>query len=88
MVKDKSTIISDIEAHIASSGGSYSEWYVGITNDGDRRVFVEHKVNKDTDKFIICPTDSSDTAREVEDYFTNGKKTDGNPGGGDNSLCL
>lgn len=82
MSNDKNTIISDIEGYIATNGGKYNEWYVGITNDKDRRVFGEHKVNKDTDAWITRGTNSVDIATEVEDHFTKVKDTDGRSGGG------
>lgn len=44
----KETIINDIEKHLANSVKQYySDFYVGITNDVNRRLFGEHNVDKD-----------------------------------------
>ena len=46
----KNSIISDFEKYVGTD--NYSDWYVGITNDIDRRLFNEHKVDKKQDKWI------------------------------------
>ena len=75
----KNSIISDFEKYVGTD--NYSDWYVGITNDIDRRLFNEHKVDKKQDKWIHSPADSKDVAQEVEEYFLN-KGMDGDTGGG------
>ena len=40
-------IINQIKEHILKEASSWSNWYVGITNDANRRLFEEHKVDKD-----------------------------------------
>ena len=82
MVMDKQTIILEIKNHIADRGGSYSEWYVGIATDPETRLFNDHNVNRDTDKWIYKKADSEQMARDVEVYFLNQLKTDGGTGGG------
>jgi hypothetical protein len=78
-------IKKDIKEHIASRGGKYSDWYVGITADPKKRLFEEHRVNEKTDKWIYREASSSDVARSTEDHFVNTCKTDGDVGGGDDT---
>ena len=75
----KKSIISDFEKYVGND--DYSNWYVGITNDIDRRLFGEHKVDMKQDRWIHSPADSKDVAREVEEYFLD-KGMDGDTGGG------
>lgn len=43
MAKSKEEIIKDIDNHLQKSGKQYySDFYVGITNDIERRLFEEH----------------------------------------------
>jgi len=74
--------IEKIKAYIKKIGGSYSDWYVGITGDRDQRLFVEHNVDKNG-CWISCKTSSSDLSRAVEKYFINKQGTQGGTGGGD-----
>ena len=69
MAKSKQEIISDIDAHIEDCGGAYSSWYVGITEDAERRVFQEHGVVKGKDTYIWRKASSSVVARDVEAHF-------------------
>lgn len=72
----------DFLNYMRSCGGSYSGWYVGITNDAQRRLFTEHGVNKDSGAWIFRTADSSETARRIEQHFIN-LGLDGGTGGGD-----
>jgi hypothetical protein len=60
----------------------WNTWYIGITNDASRRLYVEHKAI--ASKSLIIAVDSSNTARSVESYLVNHYGMDGAPGGGDN----
>lgn len=85
MAKDFDTIINDINEHLAQSGKKYfSDFYIGITNDVERRLFQEHNVSKDTEWWIYRTANSSDEARRVEQYFQE-KGMRGGPSGGDDS---
>lgn len=78
----KDAIINDIEKHLANSVKQYySDFYVGITNDVNRRLFGEHNVDKENDWWIYSKADSEDIARDVERYYKElGMK--GDTGGG------
>lgn len=87
MASSKQQIINEIAAHIADRGGSYSDWYVGITENAKRRVFEEHGVEKDKDKYIWRTANSSSVARDVEKHFLN-LGCDGGGGGGDDDAVI
>lgn len=80
----KNSIISDFEKYVGND--DYFDWYIGITNDIDRRLFGEHKVEKKQDRWIHSPADSKDVAQEVEEYFLN-KGMDGDTGGGNDDTA-
>ncbi len=85
MTKDEQTIKDDIKGHISHCGGTYSAWYVGITETPRERVFQDHKVKEKTDAYIWRKAESANVAGNVEDYFVNTLCTDGGTGGGTDS---
>jgi hypothetical protein len=78
-------IIQEIKDYISKCGGSYSDWYVGITSDINSRLFGDHGVRKDGDQWIYSTAPSSSDARNIERYFIDTLGTDGGSGGGDYS---
>lgn len=78
----KIQIIADINSHLQkSSKHYYSEFYIGITNDVERRLFNEHNVSKNGAWWIYREADSKDIAQAVEEYFLE-KGMQGDTGGG------
>lgn len=78
----KDEIIAEIKRHFGFTFLSdYSDFYVGITNDVERRLFTEHNVSEKDDSWIWCQAMNKDTAQKVEEYFLSlGMK--GDTGGG------
>ena len=82
MTKPKETIKSEVKEHIRSCGGKYSEWYVGIASGPRQRLFNDHDVDEKNGSWIFRKCESSDVARDIEEYFINTLGTDGGSGGG------
>lgn len=82
MTKTKEQIIADIDAHLQKSDKKYySDFYIGITNDIERRLFTEHNVSRTDAWWIFREATNKTTAQEVEEYYLeNGMK--GDTGGG------
>ena len=79
---NKVKIIADINEHLQKSEKKfYSNFYVGITNDVERRLFNEHNVSKQRGWWIYRAADSKAIAQEVEEYFLD-KGMEGDTGGG------
>lgn len=75
-------IITEINQHLGKSDKEYyQDYYVGITNDVDERLFGFHQVPKLGHWFIYCPADTDEIARNVEKYFLE-LGMDGGVGGG------
>jgi hypothetical protein len=81
--KPKSQVQEEIKAHINEEGSGYSNWYVGITADPEKRLFQDHDVPREDHWWIYRKTASEDIAREVEEYFIDVLGTAGGGGGGD-----
>ena len=81
MAQSKKEIIEDIQSYITERGGDIEKWYVGIAADPEKRLFDNHSVDENKDKWIYCTASSSKVAREVEEHFLD-KGADGGPGGG------
>ena len=82
MAKDFQTIIDEINDHLSKSGKRYySDFYIGITIDVERRMFSEHNVPKESTWWIYRTAESSEIARQVESYFLD-KGMRGDKGGG------
>ena len=80
MAKDKETIKKNIEQFKQKNGGDYPEYYIGITNDPDRRLMEDlenEKLNEHIKAGIydaegeVCVEDAETNkiAREIEVYF-------------------
>lgn len=82
MKKTKNEIIADFNAHLLNSKKEYwSDYYVGITNDVERRLFTEHNVSKENAWWIYREAVDKATAQAVEEYYL-GKGMKGDTGGG------
>lgn len=63
-------IIADFDAHLQKSPKQYySNFYVGITNNIERRLFVEHNVSKENAWWIYRTATDKATAQKVEEYY-------------------
>ena len=75
-------IIKSIDEHLVKSPKHYYwDFYIGITDNIEERLFGYHKVNKQTDWWIYCNGDSENIARQVENYYLE-KGMRGGQGGG------
>ena len=84
----KEEIITDIRSYFCFTvfSGS-SNYYVGITNDINRRLFDEHNVSEQKDYWIYRTADSKSVAQKVEEYFLN-LGMQGDTGGGTDDTCI
>ena len=63
-------IIADFDAHLQKSSKQYySNFYVGITNNIERRLFTEHNVSKENAWWIYRTATDKATAQKVEEYY-------------------
>lgn len=75
-------IVNDIEAHLAKSTARYfSDFYIGITNDINRRLFSEHNVARNGHWYIYREALNDKYARSVENHYIQ-KGMKGGDGGG------
>ena len=59
-------IIEDFDAHINKSGRyTYGDFYIGITNNVERRLFEEHRVPREGHWWVYSPADTECIARQV-----------------------
>lgn len=71
-----------IDEHLKKSNRQYyREFYCGITDNIERRLFGEHNVSKENGFWIYGPADDINVAREVEKHYLD-LGMQGNTGGG------
>ena len=80
--KTAQEIYNEITAHIKSSPNGASDWYAGITQDVDQRLFGAHNVPRKGAWYIYRVCLTSNDARRVEEALINWG-CDGGNGGGD-----
>ena len=82
MAKTAQQIAEDNYAHL-DGDTNYKAYYIGITNDIDRRLFGEHNVNKTPNAawWIYREAINKDHAQAVEEHFLK-KGMKGDTGGG------
>lgn len=86
---NKIQIIGDFNAHLQkSSKRFYSDFYIGITNDVERRLFIEHKVSKESGWWIYSTADNKSIAQAVEEYFLDKGMLGDTGGGNENSVIV
>ena len=75
-------IVNEINNHLKGDT-NYNAYYIGITNEIDRRLFGEHNVTKTPNKawWIYGEVINKDHAQAVEKYFLE-KGMKGDTGGG------
>ena len=78
----KDDIINAIDEHLTKSIKKYySDFYIGITDNIEERLFGYHQVRKNSDWWIHCHADSEEIAREIEKHYLE-LGMDGGTGGG------
>ncbi len=81
---DYDKIIAFLLAFIEEDGGEPGDYYVGIAEDDEQRLFQDHGVDRTSNSWRSCLAKNHETARYAEIFFTEGKGTKGGPGGGSN----
>lgn len=82
MKKTTNQIIADIDAHLQQSNKQYyHDFYIGITNNVERRLFTEHNVSKNNAWWIYREATDKVAAQKVEEYYL-AKGMKGDTGGG------
>ena len=82
MAESGEQIISGIVKYVTGHGGDFRNWYVGITEDLDRRLFEEHNVSERRDQWIACEAASNKIARYAEGCLIQLYNMRGGEGGG------
>lgn len=78
--KPRGAIIQDLENHMATNGGGFADWFVGVTDDPKRQLFTVHRLRTSGDAWISRKAVDDLQASEVEEFFRTVKKTAGAPG--------
>jgi len=90
MPKTKQEIIDEIKVHIESEKGPFNTWYIGITNDANRRLFEEneHNVSKENGWWIYRSSGTKEIAQDIEKYFLELGLKGGTGGGTEDSIIV
>lgn len=76
------SVASAIESHIQMYGGSYSGWYVGISENPNDRLINGHNADGQRNAARYWDAKTAKTARAIERHFLD-KGCKGSWGGGD-----
>jgi hypothetical protein len=77
-----------ISEHIRESRRPLTDWYVGIAEDPEERLFTEHNVPKENYWWIHRELGSRVDAGEVEKFFLSKGAQGGGGGGTDESVFV
>jgi hypothetical protein len=80
-------LVNQILNHVQRDNSDPSEWYAGITDDAERRLFTDHRVKKESEcHYIYLSVPDKATADLVEGHLTDPVfgRMDGGPGGESN----
>lgn len=82
-------IIVDIDAHLLKSNTQhYSDFYIGITEDINRRLFDFHNVPKKGHWYIYREAANDSESRRVEQYYLDKGMDRGDGGGDENAVYV
>lgn len=82
-------LYSAIDEHLGKSKRQYyREFYCGITDDVNRRLFHEHNVSEENGFWIYGPADNINVAREVEKHYLDLGMQGSGGGGTDQSIWV
>ncbi len=62
-------VATAIRNYMLSFGNGTTEWYVGITNNIDRRLFDEHEVDETNGKYFFRDAETYESADKIERYL-------------------
>lgn len=86
---EKDAIIKAFDEHIQKSQRQYyREFYCGITDDIERRLFTEHNVSKENGFWIYAPAENVEEAREIEKHYLKLGMQGDTGGGNKNSIWV
>jgi hypothetical protein len=88
MPKSEQEIIKFLVGHIQKYGSDFRNWYVGIASDPKSRLFNEHCVSKENDRWGYDNAGSEQSARNIEEFIITNYNTDGGGGGDINSTWV
>jgi hypothetical protein len=77
-------LVNEILNFVQRDGSDPSEWYLGITDDHERRLFTDHRIKKANEHlYIVLSVPDKETAKMVERHLTDDVfgRMDGAPGG-------
>ncbi|MCI0497158.1 MAG: hypothetical protein L0Z54_02555 [Thermoplasmata archaeon] len=58
-----------VSIYIGHHGGEWSEWYVGMSDDPRRALFVEHNVNRRKGEYRHFTALDPALARKIKSYY-------------------
>lgn len=90
MIYSVQQIKYDILLYIREFGGTFEDWYVGISSDPLKTLLEEHQLDREKDPWLFKEALSFKAARTVQEYFVTKLHTDGIPviGGGETMDCV
>ncbi len=77
MVFSVQQIKYELLAYIKEFGGDFSDYYVGVTADPKKALFIDHKVDKEHDPWLYKQALTFQAARTVQNYFLDRLGADG-----------
>jgi hypothetical protein len=69
MAKPSEIIVMEMLEFIQKEGGHPKTWYVGVTDNAQKRLFDDHQVHYQDDAWIYRTAASEIEAQRVQDYF-------------------
>lgn len=82
-------IITEINEHLGKSYKEfYSDFYIGITDNINERLFGFHQVPQRGHWYIYMPADTDEIARKVEKFFLDLGMQGGTGGGSSKSIMV
>lgn len=64
-------VIDSIHGYILKNSYTYFDWYIGLTDNAEKMLFEDHKLNQVSDMWIYEEVPSDSDAFRIREYFLN-----------------
>jgi len=64
-------LIDSIDRFIRKNSYTYFDWFIGLTDNAEKTLFEEHKLNREKDSWIYEEVLNDSDAKRIQKYFLN-----------------
>ncbi len=64
-------VIDSIDRFIRKNSYTYFDWFIGLTDNAEKMLFEDHRLNREKDSWIYEEVPDESDAKRIQNYFLN-----------------